>query len=269
MIIDFHTHVFPDRIAQKTIELLSAKGGIPAHSNGTVTGLLEHMEKAGVELSVTLPVLTNPQSFEKVNQYAYELNQVYSQGSRRLISFGAIHPLCEDIDKKMKALKDMGFLGVKLHPDYQECFITHEGYIRILQCAKEYDLIALTHAGFDVGYPDAPIRCTPALAREVIDKVKPSRFVLAHCGSTRLLDEALTMLCGQDVYLDTAYVLQYMGKERFLEILRRHGEDKILFASDSPWSSIENDVNTLRSFGLGKETENKIFSENTRALLGI
>ena len=83
------------------------------------------------------------------------------------------------------------------------------------------------------------------------------------------MDEALTMLCGQDVYLDTAYVLQYMGKERFLEILRRHGEDKILFASDSPWSSIENDVNTLRSFGLGKETENKIFSENARALLGI
>ena len=269
MIIDFHTHVFPDKIAQKTIELLAAKGGIPAFSDGTVSGLLAKMDKAGVELSVTLPVLTNPNSFEKVNRYAYELNQTFSQGSKRLISFGAIHPLCEDIDKKMRSLKDMGFLGVKLHPDYQECFITHEGYVRILQCAKEYDLIALTHAGFDVGYPDAPIRCTPALAREVIDKVKHPKFVLAHCGSTRLLDEALTMICGQDVYLDTAYVLQYMSKERFMEILRRHGEDRILFASDSPWSNMENDVNTLRSFGLDERTENKIFSENARTLLGI
>ena len=269
MIIDFHTHVFPDKMAKKTIELLSVKGGIPAFSDGTVAGLLETMEKAGVELSVTLPVLTNPQSFESVNRFAAELNRAYSQGEQRLVSFGAIHPLCQDIDKKMKALKDMGFLGVKLHPDYQECFITHEGYIRILQCAKEYDLIALTHAGYDVGYPNAPIRCTPALAREVIDKVKHSKFVLAHCGSTKLSDDVLTLLCGQDVYLDTAYVLQYMGRERFSEIVRRHGEDRILFGSDSPWSSMEKDVNTLRSFGLGKSTENKIFSENAKALLGI
>ncbi len=28
MIIDFHAHLFPDKIAQRTIELLSQKGGI-------------------------------------------------------------------------------------------------------------------------------------------------------------------------------------------------------------------------------------------------
>ena len=36
MIIDFHTHTFPDSIAEKTIEYLSKTGGITPHRDGTV-----------------------------------------------------------------------------------------------------------------------------------------------------------------------------------------------------------------------------------------
>ena len=70
-------------------------------------------------------------------------------------------------------------------------------------------------------------------------------------------------------YFDTAYVLRFIGEEKFKEILKRHGEDKILFATDTPWSDIKNDVNIIKSFGLDKKTENKIFYENAKSLLGI
>ena len=53
------------------------------------------------------------------------------------------------------------------------------------------------------------------------------------------------------------------------KILEKHGDDKILFASDSPWSDIEKDVQTIRSFSLGKDTEEKIFFKNAKNLLGI
>ena len=46
MIIDFHTHVFPDKIAVKTTAMLSERGGIPAFTDGTVQGLLRQMEQA-------------------------------------------------------------------------------------------------------------------------------------------------------------------------------------------------------------------------------
>ena len=40
MIIDFHTHIFPDRIAERTISILSEKSGFTASYNGTVDGLV-------------------------------------------------------------------------------------------------------------------------------------------------------------------------------------------------------------------------------------
>ncbi len=269
MIIDFHTHIFPDKIAKKTIGLLSGKGGIPPFSDGTVNRLLIEMEKAGTDVSVTLPVLTKPTQFDSVNRFAAEINQAFKDKERKLISFAGIHPACEDIDKKMKFIKESGFLGVKLHPDYQETFITDDGYLRIMECAKEYDLIVVTHSGVDGAYRDMPVRCTPKLAKELIRKVRHPKFVLAHCGANEMFSDVLETLCGEDVYFDTAYILRFIGEDVFKEVLRRHGEDKILFATDSPWSDIKSDVNIIKSFALGKNTENKLFCENARKLLGI
>lgn len=268
MIIDFHTHIFPDKIAKKTIELLSEKGGIPPFSDGSVDGLLACMEDAGVDVSVTLPVLTNPASFESVNRFAAQVNDRFANQSRRLISFGAIHPACDNLDGKMAELKKQGFLGVKIHPDYQGTLINDEGYVRILQCAKEYDLIVVTHAGVDAAYPDT-VHCPPILVKELIAKAPHSKFVLAHCGGNQMQKEVLDLLCGEDVYFDTAYVLRFIGEETFKKILNKHGEDRILFATDSPWSSIKGDVEILKSFSLQKNTENKLFSQNAKRLLGI
>lgn len=269
MLIDFHTHVFPDKIARRTIEHLSEKGGIPPYSDGSVSGLLARMEEAKADLAVTLPVLTNPEKFDSVNRFAAEVNEAYGTGTHRLCSFAGIHPACEDIEGKMKEIKERGFLGVKIHPDYQETFITDPGYVRILECAKEYDLIVVTHAGVDGGYKGCPVRCTPALARELIRKVPHAKLVLAHCGANEMPDEVCDTLAGENVYFDTAYVLRFIGKERFERLLERHGDDRILFASDSPWSSIRNDAEILRSFGLPKATEEKILSLNAKRLLGL
>lgn len=268
MIIDFHTHIFPDKIAKKTIELLSKKGGISPFSDGSVDGLLRAMEEAGVDLSVTLPVLTNPGSFESVNRFAAEVNEHFAYQSKRLISFGAIHPACEDIDGKMAWLKEHGFLGIKIHPDYQETFINDDGYLRIMECAREYDLIVVTHAGVDSAYPDT-VHCPPDLTKELIRKVPHTKFVLAHFGGDKMQDQVLNLLCGEDVYFDTAYVLRFVGEDTFKKILDRHGEDRILFATDSPWSDIKRDVEILKSFSLEKNTEEKIFSLNAKKLLGI
>ena len=139
----------------------------------------------------------------------------------------------------------------------------------ILECAKEYDLIVLTHSGVDGAYRDMPVRCTPKLAKELVRKVKHSKFVLAHYGANELFSEVLEELCGEDVYFDTAYILRFIEGDTFREILNRHGEDKILFATDSPWSSAKGDVEILRSFGLNQKTEEKIFCENAKRLLGI
>jgi predicted TIM-barrel fold metal-dependent hydrolase len=218
---------------------------------------------------VNLPVLTNPRQFESVNRFAAEINAIFSNKERKIISFAGIHPACEDIEEKMKWIKENRFLGVKLHPDYQETFINDPGYIRILECARELDLIVLTHAGVDIGYRGCPVRCPPSLAKEVIARVPYSKLVLAHYGAAEQHEEVFDTLCGLDVYFDTSYVLRFLDKTTFARILEKHGEDRILFGSDSPWSDIQNDVEILKSFSLNKQTEQKIFCENAKKLLGI
>lgn len=266
MIIDFHTHVFPDKIAEKTIEYLSGKGGIPPFARGTVDSLLEKMSEGSVDISVALPVVTSPKQFESINRFALEINT--SLGGK-IISFGGIHPLCEDIEGKMRFLKDAGFKGVKIHPDYQGEFITHEGYIKILECARELDLIVVTHAGIDCGFIGEDVKCPPHLAKDVIRKVKHPKLVLAHLGACDMINEVFDTLCGENVYFDTAYVLKRTSENDFKSLISRHGVDKILFASDSPWSDISGDVNIIKSYGLTKETEDKIFYKNAKALLSL
>lgn len=266
MIIDFHTHVFPDKIAGKTLEILASKANTAYHTDGTVSGLLTSMQQAGVGVSVALPVLTKPEQFDSVNRFAKQINETYG---KNIISFAGIHPACDNIPQKMEFIKQSGFKGIKIHPDYQETFIDNSGYIEILRCAKNLGLIVVTHAGVDDGYLDKPVKCPPELALKVIEEVGHDKFVLAHYGGNKLYDGVFQLLAGKNVYFDTAYMLKYVDKQTFVKILEKHGEDKILFASDSPWSSVSEDIKIIKGYNLGEQTENKIFYKNAQKLLGI
>ena len=60
MIIDFHTHAFPERIAERAIEKLSyTSGGLIPQTDGTVESLKYLMKKDGIDKSVVLAIATN------------------------------------------------------------------------------------------------------------------------------------------------------------------------------------------------------------------
>ena len=269
MIIDFHTHVFPDKIAAATVDALATKGGIRAYSDGTAEGLLSALSDAGVDIAVNLPVLTKPTQFESVLSFARGLCEREYSGPR-IISFAGAHPDMEDVEEKLQIVKDEGFLGIKLHPDYQGTFFDDPKYVRIIECAKALDLIVLTHAGFDCAYPGEPIKCTPSRVLRLLDKIGGyEKLVLAHIGGNELADEVYAELAGEDVYFDTAYSLHSVSEKTFKKILDKHGDKKMLFATDSPWRNIKEEVGIIKSYALGEETEKRIFSENAIKLLGI
>lgn len=265
MIIDFHTHVFPDKIAKRTIDFLAERSNNVPDFDGTIKGLKAQMKTAGCTLAVSLPVVTNPAQFDSILNFAKNINQT----EENIISFAGIHPLNEDLEGKLQAVKDAGIKGIKLHPDYQGTFIDDERYIKILEICKKLDLIVVTHAGIDCGYRECTTMCPPDRAKKVIEKIGHKKFVLAHMGGSEMVDEFLALVAGEDVYIDTAYVLKYLSKEQFLKILEKHGEDKILFATDCPWSNIESDIKILKSFVENSETLDKILYKNALKLLGL
>ena len=265
MIIDFHTHIFPDKIAGKTIESLSNKANVKAATNGTLDGLLLSMEESGVDMSVILPVATKAAQMENINTYAKSVCDNYPG---KLISFGGIHPDCEDYKGELKHIKELGLKGIKIHPDYQGVMIDDVRFMNIIEYASELGLIIVTHAGIDIGMPE-PVHCPPDKMRKVLDKIKPEKMVLAHLGGWQQWDMVYEYLAGENVYLDTAFTFDYIEEEMFLKILNKHDKDKILFATDSPWSGAASDIEAVRNLPISSELEEKIFSKNAKKLLDM
>ena len=269
MVIDFHTHVFPDRIAEKTVKILEQNGGIPSHSDGTVGALLSRMAAAGVDISINLPVLTKAEQFDGVNRFARELNE-RSYTGQRIISFAGIHPDTECADEAIAKIKQTGFLGIKIHPDYQGTFIDDERYVKILGAAKAQGLITVTHSGVDGAYIGQPVKCTPVRVLRLLDRLGGYKgLVLAHLGANEMLTDVMECLAGEDVYFDTAYCLRHAEQRAFMKLLTAHGEDKILFATDSPWQNAARELDFIRSLSLGADAEEKILSGNAKRLLNL
>lgn len=263
MVIDFHTHVFPDKIAAPTITGLEERAKIKAAVNGTVQGLLTSMEEAEVTESVILPVVTSPRQFDSVNRFAQELNERYEG---RLLSFGGIHPDCEDYRERLRQLKAMGFRGIKLHPDYQGVSFDDIRYKRIVSCAAELDMIITVHAGVDIGFPEK-VQCTPSMALEVLKETEADKMVLAHLGGWNMWDEVEALLMGENVMLDMAFIEDYMEREQFLRIVQKHGPDRILFATDSPWTGQKSAISWLKQCDLPKDSLDMILYKNAVRLL--
>lgn len=268
MIIDFHTHIFPEKIAVKTVRKLEAKAGVKAYADGREESLLASMKRAGVDLSVVLPVVTSPEQFDTVNHFAAALNQKYEGKSIRLLSFGGIHPDSPDYKKQLKEIKSLGLQGIKLHPDYQNTYFDDIRYMRILDEASQLGLISVVHAGVDIGFPNH-VRCTIEGILKVLKEVSPRNLVLAHYGGYGLWDEVLECVAGRDVYLDTAYIFGFIEDKTFMDILNRHGADKILFATDSPWSGQKESLEYLEKLHLNKEDFDKMVGENAENLLKL
>jgi hypothetical protein len=114
MIIDIHTHTFPDAIAYKTIasmeeDIVRGQGiYVKSARIPTVKGLEDSTKKADIDLSVVCPVATNIRQPKKINRLSVELNE--KREETRLFNFGAIHPDCENykqiIDEIVESYKD-------------------------------------------------------------------------------------------------------------------------------------------------------------------
>ena len=263
MVIDFHTHIFPDKIAPRTIAALEEKAGIKAATDGTLNGLLDSMDRSGVDMSVILPVVTKPSQFDSINAFAKCVNEQYAG---RLLSFGGIHPDCEDYKAKLDTIKALGLPGIKIHPDYQGVMIDDPRYMNIIEYASELGLIIMTHAGVDIGLPD-PVHCPPDKMRKVLDKIKPEKMVLAHYGGWKQWQEVYDLLAGENVYFDTAFTFDYIDREMFLKIWEKHDHTKILFATDSPWSDATRDIEALKAMSIPASDVEGILWRNADRLL--
>lgn len=281
-IIDFHTHTFPAKTSKKIVDKLGHIGIIPPYTDGSTAGLLASMRKTGIAYSVNLPVMTNVAQVEKVNALMIEEREsMYAQG---LIAFGGMHPDYPDYKRELAHLKRSGIPGIKLHPAYQNVDLDDIRMLRIIDAASELGLIVLIHAGVDIGLYDHNYSSVAHILK-VLKEVQPEKFVLAHMGNWACWEEVESDLAGAPVWMDTAFSLgpitpfpgleeqahffYNLHREDFVRIARKHGTDRILFATDSPWGDQADYVAKIENALLTEAEQHQIFWKNAAKLLAI
>ena len=188
MVIDSHTHIFPDPVAQKAIPELAALIKARPAMDGTVNGLLESMENGDIDISIVLPIVTHPHQFDSILRFAVHLNETYSAGRRRIHSLASVHPLEPAFAEQRRRIRREGVTGIKIHPPYQGVELNDSRYKRIIEKASELGLYVTTHAGFDVYCPHHNY-CSVDMILEVLHDVAPPALVAAHLGNNSYYDE--------------------------------------------------------------------------------
>lgn len=230
-IIDTHTHVFPDKLAEHALASLTVPEVYFPHYDGTFAGLLATLEKFGIDGAWTVPVATKPSQVATINRYAV------TQGSNPNITpFGAMHPDLENPREVLSHYHELGLSGFKMHPDYQDCKPTDPRMEPIWEAAVDFNLIGYFHAGDDENH-HCKTGC-PSEFAAVLDQYPGIKLVCAHFGGLRMWDEVEEKLVGRDVYFDTAYTFgeNLIEDEQFLRMAKAHGFDKITFGTDGPWT---------------------------------
>ena len=281
MIIDMHTHIFPDKISKSVVEKLSHISRTKYFSDGTIGGLIKSMDAAQIDLSVILPVATNPAQVEKINSGAAALNEKFFG---RIISFGSIHPDFTNYREELARVKNHWLKGIKIHPVYQDAPLNDTKYMRIIYRAAELDLIVVTHAGLDIGFPGV-VNCSPQMAKNVIEEVGEFKFVLAHMGGWKNWQDVLKILGGTKIFLDTSFStgriiprsdfrwreedLNLLTPAQFMSFVKIFGAEKILFGTDSPWTSPQSSIDFIKNLPISDADKEKILGGNAQSLLKI
>jgi len=282
LIIDFHTHIFPKKIAAHAIATIEIKASTPAYTDGSLDALRTSMKEADVDISVLLSVATNPLKISHMNDLQIAGKE---QNDPDLIWFGCVHPYAENWKEELERIAAAGLKGIKLHPQYQGFTIDDPKAIRVLEKCGELGLIVVNHSGKEPAYPGV-LTSSPQQIRNALKQAGPVTFVGAHMGALQCWDETFDMYGDlPNVYLETSWglrhltpgergyysqeVMELMAPETFVKLVRNFGADRVVFGSDLPWRGQKQTVDGIRSLPLTEEEKALIFHKNAEKLLNI
>ena len=261
-IVDIHSHTFPDSIAAKAIAKLEKTSGTNAIGSGMQKDLLLSMEESGVDISVVAPVATSPNS-HSINLKSIASRELFPES---LYFLGALHPDTPNAAEEITFMKENGFCGIKLHPDYQDFFIDDEKMFPIYEELERQELFVLMHCGEDVSFINSG-KGNASRTAKVLRKFPGLKFIAAHLGGYLRWEETLEHLVGfTNVWLDTAYCAFKPAAETILQIINEFGTDKILFGSDWPWMEQKKGIDYIKSLSVSEEQKAKILGGNALKL---
>lgn len=252
-IIDAHTHIYPDKIAEKATEAIGAFYGLGMSSVGTAQNLLDEMIFTGVTMSLICSCATTPQQVQSINDSIHLACTQHSE----FMGLGTLHPDMEDACAEIDRIITLGLKGIKLHPDFQKFNIDDPKMMPVYEYLAEKKIPVLFHTGDNRYDYSAPKRL-----KNVVDAIRDFQCTAAHFGGYQAWEEAAAYLTHENVYIDTSSSLAFITKERALKMIDKYGTDRCMFGSDFPMERARVEFERISSLGLKEDAMEKILHAN-------
>ncbi len=279
MIIDSHTHIFPEEVIKsrdsfcQRDEGFSAIYGNPKARLAGVEDLIASMDEAEVDASIICGFSWSKSDLCHLHNH-YLLESV-SRYPHRLIAFLSL-PLL-DPEGSMKELEDgirRGARGVGEMAFYEREMTSLDLDLMkpILTDMEERGVPLLLHTNETIGHPYPGKGITP-LGRflELARSCPKLAIVLGHWGGGLLFYELMPEVAKAltHVFYDTAASPFLYSKKIYSLGCEIAGADRILFGSDFPLLSPGRYFQEIGESGVKTEDQKKILGQNLARLLGL
>jgi len=260
-IIDVHTHIYPDAIANKAAQSVRKFYELDGSSlDGTVSTLLRQGEQAHIDKFVVLPVALTPERTRHINDYI--LSQTASEP--RFFGFGTVHAGQTDLLNEVQYILDHKLHGVKMHPDSQ-MFPIDDPRLFPMYEQLEGILPVMLHTGdprYDYSHP--------ARLRKVIDNFPRLQVIAAHFGGYSMYRQAAEYLKdAENCFFDVSSSLMFMEPGLAEELINLHGAERFMFGTDYPmWDPVE-EVQHFLNLKLTANQKEQIAHKTAEALFGL
>jgi len=259
LIIDAHTHIFPDKIAVKASENIGGFYGIPMLHDGTADVLLESGKSAGVGKFLIHSVAVTPEQVSGINTFISEAAARHPE----FIGFAAMHPDMKNAEAELGRAEKLRLCGVKLHPDFQRFEIDGKKAENLIKHI-EGRFPLLIHAG-DKRYGFS----NPKRIAAMLDKFPKLDVICAHFGGYTEWDDALEYLAGRRLWVDTSSSLPFISPEKARNLINAFGEDRVFFGTDYPMWDAADELALIEKLNLPQAVQEKIFYKNICSLMNI
>lgn len=260
MIIDFHAHIYPAKIAEKATHAIGAFYGSSMAWNGLQEELLQSGSMIGVTRYIVHSTATNQAQVESINTFIIEAIRKES----RFIGFGTIHPDYTNAEAEIKRIQENGLRGIKLHPDFQHFAVDSPSMDNIYEQLAAVNIPVLVHAG-DCRYDFSG----PQRIRHVLEKHPNLTVIAAHFGGYTEWEASFEYLAGRTVLFDTSSTLWKLPVQRAQEIIAKHGIDRFLFGSDFPMWNHTDELARFNMLTLSETDREKVLWKNAARLLEL
>lgn len=262
-IIDFHAHIYPEKIASKAIENISRFYEVEMSDQiGTAEDLIEKGSASGVTNYVVSSVATSARQVKGINDFLAREIKLHPE----FTAFGALHPDMNDaeIAEELDRMESLGIRGIKLHPDFQTFFPDENENAQSIFRRASGRFPVLFHAG-DERYPYS----TPKRIATVARKYPDLTVIAAHFGGYMHWSEIEVYGGLENLFFDTSSTLFRLSTEHAEEIISFLGAKRFLFGTDYPMFIHSEELKRFLKLDLTDEKRQMILYSNAAKLLGL